>query len=351
MKGVDMASLYRRGEIYWIKYARGGNTIRESTKCTKKYEADLVKKKFEGIELNTHNAMSIRQVNEGLFTALDIFRDKITLIGNRGNKETSSIKREQANINTFKAYLVSKSINDFRHITPDIIQDYIWTYCAVTQNKKPNSIIKEKRTVHKFFRWAIKQHYIYSNPADDIKTPKPLQQPPRYFSQDELTKIFNGAKQPYKDIFSLLYLTGLRIGELLHLEWRDYNKEKKEIVIRVMSGNKTKRETRVPLNKQAVKLLDAQDRTNSSLIFHTSNNTGFETDKIRVYLMRLLKKLNINGATTHTFRHTCASHLVQMGVSLYVVRDILRHKSIRETEIYAHLADDTTRKAVDLLTI
>lgn len=65
--------------------------------------------------------------------------------------------------------------------------------------------------------------------------------------------------------------------------------------------------------------------------------------------MPILDKLKIHDASPHTFRHTFASHLVIVGVSIYVVKELLRHASVKETEIYAHLAKETTRSAVEKL--
>jgi site-specific recombinase XerD len=119
-----------------------------------------------------------------------------------------------------------------------------------------------------------------------------------------------------------------------------------------MAGNKTKRETKLPANEQAIKIIEQQRKTHDKpYVFINSNDAQYKPDHVRKYLLKICADNNIKDATTHTLRHTCASHLVQAGVSLYVVKEILRHKSIRETEIYAHLADDTTRKAVDLLSI
>lgn len=66
-------------------------------------------------------------------------------------------------------------------------------------------------------------------------------------------------------------------------------------------------------------------------------------------LKRILTKLEIADGCVHTFRHTFASYLVIQGVSIYIVRDLLRHASVKETEIYAHLSKESKRNAVNLL--
>jgi integrase len=67
--------------------------------------------------------------------------------------------------------------------------------------------------------------------------------------------------------------------------------------------------------------------------------------------MPILDAANIKNTKPHTFRHTFASHLVIMGVSIYVVKELLRHASVKETEVYAHLSRESTRTAVKKLSI
>ena len=66
-------------------------------------------------------------------------------------------------------------------------------------------------------------------------------------------------------------------------------------------------------------------------------------------LQRILGHLEIPGGTIHTLRHTFASHLVQRGVSLFVVQKLLGHSSIKTTEIYSHLVPENFHESVKLL--
>jgi len=120
-----------------------------------------------------------------------------------------------------------------------------------------------------------------------------------------------------------------------------------------MDCNKTKREETVPLNKDAMKILrqrkGAQEQ--STYIFVNAEGNKPDNDNIYRNLKRILKSLNIFNASPHTFRHTCASHMVIKGVSIYVVKEILRHMSVKETEVYAHLSNQAVKNAVDVLSV
>lgn len=353
-----MASLYQRknSKYWWIKYKINGKDFYESTKCTKKFDADIIlKKKYLPLETNRYNRMNVLPVKLSLEEALNIFRDNILLLGDYGRaKGKKSINRDQTNVNNFSSYLQEKGIKDFQDISEETIKDYIQIYSTIKLKKKPNTLNKELRIVKKFFKWAVKNYYINFNPAEQIPNPKADTKAPRYFSKEELNLIFTNAKDPYKDIFKILYLTGLRVGELCNLEWNDYQEEQKKLIVRVKDGNKTKRECIIPLSKSSVTIFNKLFKTrkqNSPLVFANRNLNKPSPNKIYDYLIRLLQRLKITNASTHTFRHTCASHLVSDGVSLYIVKELLRHKSIDETQIYAHLSIESTQNAIEKLSL
>ncbi|MCH8306039.1 MAG: tyrosine-type recombinase/integrase [Candidatus Marinimicrobia bacterium] len=82
---------------------------------------------------------------------------------------------------------------------------------------------------------------------------------------------------------------------------------------------------------------------------------GLDTDgkrqKVRKHIQSVLRDAGYEWkrAGCHTFRHTFASHLVINGASIYDVQKLLGHKSIIMTQVYAHLSENATRRAVDLI--
>ena len=73
--------------------------------------------------------------------------------------------------------------------------------------------------------------------------------------------------------------------------------------------------------------------------------------KVRKHIQKVLKEAEYpyKRVGCHTFRHTFASHLVINGASIYDVQKLLGHKSIIMTQVYAHLSENATRRAVDLI--
>ncbi|MDB6088300.1 MAG: hypothetical protein JWN85_1084 [Gammaproteobacteria bacterium] len=134
--------------------------------------------------------------------------------------------------------------------------------------------------------------------------------------------------------------TGLRRGELLNLRWRsvDFNRQ----LLTVEGGHAKSRQTRhLPLNEEALSVLRRwrEQSVGGQRVFGIS--TGFNTA-----WPRLLKHAKITGFRWHDLRHHFASRLVQRGVPLNTVRDLLGHSSVAMSLRYAHLAPDQRREAV-----
>ena len=134
--------------------------------------------------------------------------------------------------------------------------------------------------------------------------------------------------------------TGLRRGELLKLRWRsiDFNRH-----LLIFGGPDSKiRQTRhVPLNTEAMSVLKRWREQVPGRIRVFDIATGFKTAR-----MHVLKRAHISKFRWHDLRHHFASRLVQRGVPLNTVRDLLGHSSVQMSLRYAHVAPDQRREAV-----
>jgi len=203
------------------------------------------------------------------------------------------------------------------------------------------------------FKHAIDMEYLLENPTNGIKRfHKKARKPPRFFTREELGLILEFEKRPlYRDIWEFLANTGLRKGELEHLEWSDIDFENREIKIRPKKNweTKTKKSRNVPMNDRVYEILKGTKRRSKiENVFVNSIGNPFKPDDLLSRLKPLLKRLKIKG-NVHTFRHTFASHLVMNGVDLPTVGQLLGHKDISTTMIYSHLAPEHVKKAVNKL--
>ncbi len=362
-----MATKFKRGGIWYVKY-KDVDGVWKNKSCGKKANktaAEYLEKEYSARELNNYHSAPVKIIKSGLLDALHDFRDRILRRGSNGTvKQESSIRREQAVVNTFIDFITKRGFSEFKEMNFDTIQDFMDERAGKGHGKtgegvKARTKLEERRVLRKFFRWSIEQNYCTNNLVEKIEVPRLPKSKPRFFSEDELGKIFAAAKDPYKDIFKFLYLTGLRTGELANLEWRDWKEKLDIMTIRVVSqnkaertpGNKTKREETIPLSKGSTAILRKRKMSGDSKksIFLNAEENRLDNENIYRNLKRILVNLEINDAHPHTFRHTFASHLVIKGVPIYTVKELMRHASVKETEVYAHLSKEATRSAVELI--
>ena len=164
------------------------------------------------------------------------------------------------------------------------------------------------------------------------------------------------AFRTYTDILAPLVRTalntGLRFGELCNLRWADVTLTKAALLTVRGSGAKSGQTRHVPLNDGARDILKAwrtADVDPDAYIF--PGRDGARLTDIKTAWAKLLKDANVTKFRFHDTRHTFASKLVQAGVDLNTVRELLGHADIKMTLRYAHLAPEQKREAVAKLVV
>lgn len=251
-----------------------------------------------------------------------------------------------------------------------------------TQNlsNKYVRIIKAKLSI--LFHYAVTKKYIAKNPVDSIKvnwkrSGKSVKIKDKFLEDNELEKLLNYAYKKnfrYATLIEWLYLTGMRIGEALALQWSDINCTEGVYTVSITGtleykniataeqykSDQTKTSAgmrEIQLSKQAViifKQLRDLNRDNGLFIFQTSTGSVIQVSSINSFLRVAKKELEINKPlSTHIFRHTHISKLAELGVPLYVIQNRVGHESSKITQtIYLHVtehAKDQLRNKLDLL--
>lgn len=142
------------------------------------------------------------------------------------------------------------------------------------------------------------------------------------------------------EIITVAANTGLRMGELLNLRWKDIDLFRKTISI---IQPKT-----IPLCEVVFNLLVSKSKTvsMSGFIFRTEVDTKISSSNLQREFWKSLEAAKISNFRFHDLRHTFATRLVQTGVDLYSVSKLLGHKDIKTTQKYAHHNTNSLRDAV-----
>lgn len=143
-----------------------------------------------------------------------------------------------------------------------------------------------------------------------------------------------------KNAFLFSCFTGLRISDVMSLQWKDITQIEGYTRI-TFTQTKTKNLEYMDISDQAVMFLDNEEKIDD-YVFH------FQKWSINRHIRRWVKNAGIDKKITfHCARHTFAILMIELGTDLFVVSKLLGHREIKTTQIYAKVLDKTKRAAID----
>lgn len=236
------------------------------------------------------------------------------------------------NFNLFKLLsTIGKEVND---VTAEDVREYLLNYKEM--RKVANSTLDNMRRVFSsFFGWLTKQRIIDYDPMIGVNRIKVEKRIKHAFTQEELNKMREGAPS-LRDyaIIELLYSSGVRVGELVQINKQDICWSNRSIIV----FGKGAKEREVYFN------LAAKEALETYLDSRTDDNEALFVSLIRPYerisisaCERMLHKFGTRlgiAAHPHKFRRTCATTLLNRGMAIQEVAQILGHAKVETTMIY-----------------
>ena len=250
----------------------------------------------------------------------------------------------QNTIKTYVSYMRSfmeefKNRNPGSVTTPEI-NEYILKLIRIKgisssqQNQRINAI-------KFYYEKVLGRKRMYYN----VNRPKKEKRMPRILTVEEvelLLKHCNNLK--HKCILMALYSGGLRRSELINLKISDIDSQRMLIRITNSKGNKDRNTL---LSEKLLKLLRDYYRYHKPKywLFEGQGGGQYSATSIANILRKALKKAQIDkNATPHTLRHSFATHLLEQGINLRYIQELLGHSSIITTEIYTHVSSKQLSK-------
>jgi integrase len=189
---------------------------------------------------------------------------------------------------------------------------------------------------------AVEWGELNQNPAAGARLPQLPPGKTRYLTPGELKAALELAPEWLRAPMAFAACTGVRRGEMLALKWADVDAKNRRLYLRETKNGALRI---LPIPESALIVLRSlpQGAAGDSVF------AGVDPAHLSVYCKRVLKRIGAPDASFHTLRHTAASWMVQQGVDLYAVGQILGHKTPRMTQRYAHLSPDYMAGAVGKL--
>jgi integrase len=205
------------------------------------------------------------------------------------------------------------------------------------QGRSPYTINSEVAHLSHLFTWAGKLGLVVHHPVKGIGYLK-VKPKERYLSREEIRLLLDACSGDLQDLIMLSLGTGMRATEVLTID-RDHTDLKRGVVTLVDTKNGDRR--LVPLPSDVVAMLQQRPAPIREWF------SGWNLYRLVHAMSRAIQHVGLKGVTFHTLRHTFASHAVMNGVDLFTVGKLLGHKTIQQTQRYAHLAPDHMRSAIE----
>ena len=242
-----------------------------------------------------------------------------------------------------------------KQVTTMVLKDYLF---ALHQQKlKATSVARKISCLKNFFKFLVNENFIKSNPATNLQTPKREAKIPKFLSEEEIFKLLSAAESDLRlsCMLEILYAAGLRVTELVSLPVSLIQREGETLRNYLLVKGKGGKERIAPLNKAAiVKLLEylkeREGLQESSFWLFPGHSPSKHLTRqgFHKMLKGVARKAGLDPERVHphVIRHSFATHLLNSGVDLRVLQELLGHSDISTTEIYTHILDSKLRDLV-----
>lgn len=336
----------KRSKFFQIIYFVDGKRKTLSTKTTDRKEAQKVLENFHA-SLNKPVQEIVHQLPIEVSLLLSNFRDEYLeyIQPARSKNYYESISY------SFKQLISFCGDIPLNKIETKMIDKFI---CS-TFNRTPRGAHHYYRTLKAALNKAISWNYISVNPFTKVKFPKLSKSFPAFLSEDELLIILTNTPYQYlREIFTVGFYTGLRLGELINMQWNWVDFFRNHITVKCSDDflTKSKKERNVPMCEKVKAILinrfNLVAHQPDEVVFYRIERRKLHQETISKQFKRALRKSNLNeNIHFHSLRHSFASLLAQKGVSLYIIKELLGHEDLATTQIYSHLQQKNLRDAVD----
>jgi integrase/recombinase XerD len=226
----------------------------------------------------------------------------------------------------------------------------------MTAGLAPRSVARSVAAVRGYYRFLVVNRHLEQNPAEDLRPPRAWPALPKFLSLDEVDALIAqpdvSTPRGLRDraMIELLYATGMRVSELIHVRATDLHLEAHYLTC-VGKGNK---ERLIPIGEQATEWVTRYQREGRARLLKRGqpsprlflNARGGSLS--RVGFWKLLKAYGTRAGlprtlSPHVLRHSFATHLLDRGADLRAIQMMLGHTDLSTTQIYTHVLESRLR--------
>lgn len=279
----------------------------------------------------------VSQASNWVLNTFDSFSAELSL-----SKSEKTVEAYEHDVGRFLEYVRGeRDIKRLSSLRPVHVVDYLGK--CKRDGKSDSSINRYYMAIRSYCRFLRRGQFIDVDLTQDITPPRSHQKAPRVPTQEEVNRILQEpnitTESGLRDraILELLYSSGLRASELCALQLHHVT----EAGVMVSCGKRGKTRT-IPVTDTAFMWISqyiAEYRGNETgTLFQTRAGKTIRRQLLCALVGYYAKQAGVEGVTTHTMRHACATHLLDEGADLRLIQEVLGHSSIASTQRYTHLS-------------
>jgi integrase/recombinase XerD len=236
-------------------------------------------------------------------------------------------------------FFVEKFMAKTNKPAEDLDENDVKAYLSeMFDSKSKNTIMLAAASLKFFFVEVLKKDFA------NIPMPKKERKLPEVLTKEEVRNLIESTDTvKSRLIVSLLYSTGLRVSELVHLKVSDISLDEKTGWVRKGKGNKDRLFVMSEALAEELRDYLGSKGVDNSYVF--SKDKPLTTRNIQKIIKGARHRAGISKKTTpHTLRHSFATHLLEQGIDIRIIQAMLGHSSLSTTQVYTHISSDQLKK-------
>ena len=281
-----------------------------------------------------------------------VIREFIIYLHNIKQTSKNTEVSYERDLNKMEAYLEKRGVEDPARATATDLNGYL-NYLRENQFAA-STISRSVASMRSFYQFLFKMHRIESDPSENLRPPKVEKKAPEILTVEEVDLLL---RQPClrtakglrdKAMMELLYATGMRVSELIHLEVSDVN-----LKLGYVDCSDGAKERIIPFGYTCKEALDQYLREGrgefpgepeSGILFPNCSGKVMSRQGFWKVLKRYAAEAGITAdITPHTLRHSFAAHMLQNGADIKSLQEMLGHSDISSTQMYLNLNENRIR--------
>ena len=284
---------------------------------------------------------------------LEIVKEYASYLLYQKNYSKKTIDSYTRDINKFLDFMNNENYT-LNSVDSTLIRNFLAHETLDGISKRSNA--RRVIALRQFYEYLVKNNYVEFNPFIFISTPKLDKKLPEFMYLEEINNLFelNSQRKDFlmhrdQAIIELLFSSGLRVSELVNLTLQDLNL--KERMMRIVGkGNK---ERIVPFSLKTQKTLsvylentrkqlisDSGNMIGTNYVFLNSRGEKLTTRGVEYILQEIENKTGVTlSLHPHKFRHSFATHLLNQGLDLRTIQELMGHSSLSSTQVYTHVSN------------